>query len=49
MAQAARVTIVEIEEKIVELGDLDPDQVHTPGVVVDRLVRIPPAPEGYWL
>ena len=49
MAQAARVTIVEVEEEIVGLGELDPDQVHTPGVVVDRLVRIPPAPDGYWL
>ena len=48
MAQAARITIVEVEEEIVALGELDPDQTHTPGVVVDRLVKIPPPPEGIW-
>ena len=46
MAQAARVTIVEVEEDILEPGEFDPDQVHTSGVVVDRLVKIPPAPQG---
>ena len=46
MAQAARITIVEVEEPILDLGAIDPDQVHTPGVYVDRVVRIPPPPEG---
>ena len=41
MAMAARVTLVEVEEEIIALGDMDPDNVHTPGVCVDRVVRIP--------
>ena len=48
MAMAARVTIVEVENDIVEAGDIDPDCVHVSGVYVDRLVRIPPPPEGIW-
>ena len=48
MAQAARVTIVEVEEEILEPGAIDPDHVHTPGIFVNRLVRIPPPPEGIW-
>ena len=28
------------------VGELDPDQIHVPGVYVDRLVRIPP--DGIW-
>ena len=48
MAQAARITIVEVEEEIVEPGVLDPNHVHTPGILVDRIVRIPPPPEGIW-
>jgi 3-oxoacid CoA-transferase A subunit len=42
MAMAACVTIVEVESEIVEVGELDPDQIHVPGVYVDRLVKIPP-------
>jgi 3-oxoacid CoA-transferase A subunit len=42
MAMAARVTIVEVEQDIVAVGELDPDHIHVPGVYVDRLVRIPP-------
>lgn len=38
MATAGRVTIVEAEE-IVPAGSIDPDQVHTPGVFVQRIVR----------
>lgn len=41
MAAAAACTIVEAEE-VVPIGGLDPDQVHTPGVYVQRLVLIPP-------
>ena len=37
MAQAGQVTIAEVEE-LVELGQLDPDCIHTPGVYVDRIV-----------
>jgi 3-oxoacid CoA-transferase A subunit len=48
MAMAARVTIVEVEEDIVPRGAIDPDAVHTPGIFVHRLVKIPPAPEGWW-
>jgi 3-oxoadipate CoA-transferase alpha subunit len=48
MAMAARVTIVEVEEDIMPRGAIDPDAVHTPGIFVHRLVKIPPAPEGWW-
>lgn len=36
-ATAGKITVVEVEE-IVEVGDLDPDQIHTPGIYVDRLI-----------
>ena len=42
MAMAARVTVVEIEDEIVPVGELDPDKIHVPGVYVNRLVKIPP-------
>jgi 3-oxoacid CoA-transferase A subunit len=48
MAMAARVTIVEVEEEILPTGAIDPDDVHTPGIFVHRLVKIPPPPEGWW-
>lgn len=38
MAAAARVTIVEVEE-LVQPGELDPDQVVTPGICVDRILK----------
>ena len=38
MAAAAKVTIAEVEE-LVEPGQIDPDQVMTPGVYVQRIVR----------
>jgi 3-oxoacid CoA-transferase subunit A len=37
MATAGRVTIAEVEE-LVEVGQLQPDQVHTPGIFVKRIV-----------
>ena len=40
VAAAARLTIAEVEH-IVEDGELDPDQIHTPGVYVQRLVLDP--------
>jgi 3-oxoacid CoA-transferase A subunit len=42
MAMAARLTIVEVELPIVAAGAIDPDQVHTPGIYVHRLVQIGP-------
>ncbi|MEW5721644.1 MAG: CoA transferase subunit A [Thermodesulfobacteriota bacterium] len=39
MATAADLVIAEVE-KLVEVGELDPDQVHTPGAFVDRVVVI---------
>jgi 3-oxoacid CoA-transferase A subunit len=41
MAAAARCSIVEAET-VVPIGALDPDQVHTPGIFVQRIVRIGP-------
>jgi len=38
MATAARFTIAEVEE-LVPNGALDPDQVHTPGIFVNRLIQ----------
>jgi len=38
MATAGKVTIAEVEE-IVELGSLDPDNIHTPGIFVQRLIQ----------
>ncbi len=36
-AMAAQVTIVEVEETV-KNGDLDPDEIHTPGIYVQRIV-----------
>src|ERR1700728_4357695 len=38
MATAGRTTVAEVEE-LVEAGSLDPDQIHTPGIYVQRIVR----------
>ena len=40
MAQAARVTIVEVD-KLVPVGDLDPEAIVTPHVYVHRIVEVP--------
>jgi 3-oxoadipate CoA-transferase alpha subunit len=48
MATAARCTIAEIDEPILPVGSIDPDDVHTPGIFVHRLVQVPPPPEGIW-
>ncbi|MBT5074705.1 MAG: CoA transferase subunit A, partial [Kordiimonadaceae bacterium] len=37
MATAGKVTIAEVEE-IVEIGELDPDHIHTPGIFVQRII-----------
>ncbi len=36
-AMAGKITIAEVEE-IVEVGELDPDHIHTPGVFVQRVL-----------
>ncbi|MGW4339837.1 CoA transferase subunit A [Rhodococcus koreensis] len=40
-AMCGRVTIAEVEH-LVEPGELDPDQVHTPGVFVQKVVALTP-------
>jgi 3-oxoacid CoA-transferase subunit A len=40
VATAGKMCIAEAEI-IVEVGELDPDQIHTPGIYVDRLVHNP--------
>jgi len=47
MATAARVTIADVEE-IVEVGELDPEAIITPGIFVDRIVKGPRYdPDGF--
>lgn len=38
MAMAGKITLAEVEE-LVEPGDLDPDQIHTPAVFVQRIFQ----------
>ncbi|HLR41825.1 MAG TPA: CoA transferase subunit A [Pseudogracilibacillus sp.] len=38
MATAGKVTIAEVEE-IVEVGELDPDEIHTPGIYVQGIIK----------
>ncbi len=38
IATAGKVTVAEVEE-LVEVGELDPDQIHTPGVFVQRIFK----------
>ena len=38
MATAGKVTVAEVEE-IVEIGELDADHIHTPGIFVQRLIQ----------
>jgi len=39
MAMAARVTVAEVD-RLVEVGELDPDDIHLPGIFVHRLVEV---------
>ena len=48
MATAARVTVVEVDEPVLPLGAIDPDQVHCSGIFVHRVVQVPLEPEGLW-
>jgi 3-oxoacid CoA-transferase subunit A len=38
MAMAGKITIAEVEE-LYEVGELDPDQIHTPGIYVNRIFK----------
>jgi 3-oxoacid CoA-transferase subunit A len=38
MAMAGKITIAEVEE-LVPVGELDPDQIHTPGIYVHRIFQ----------
>ena len=40
MATAAKATVAEVEE-LVPTGSLDPDQIHTPGIFVQRIIKGP--------
>ena len=44
-AMAGRVTIAEIEE-LVEPGELDPDEIHLPGIYVQRVLPLTPEQAG---
>jgi 3-oxoacid CoA-transferase subunit A len=43
-AMAGRVTIAQVEH-LVEVGEIDPAQVHTPGIFVHRVVHVPNPPK----
>ncbi len=38
MAMAGKITIVEVEELVAE-GELDPNEIHTPGIFVNRIFK----------
>jgi 3-oxoacid CoA-transferase subunit A len=38
VAKAAAVTIAEVEE-LVPAGELDPDEIHLPGIYVQRIIK----------
>ena len=38
IATCGKITVAEVEE-LVEVGQLDPDQIHTPGIYVDRILQ----------
>ena len=38
MASAARLTVAEVEH-LVQPGELDPDQIHTPGIFINRIFQ----------
>lgn len=39
MATAAKVTIAEVEH-LVRIGELEPDQIHTPGIFVSAIIQV---------
>src|SRR5579859_5994319 len=40
MATAGKVTVAEVEH-LVEVGEIDPEHIHTPGIFVQRIVHYP--------
>ena len=38
MAMAGKITIAEVEE-LVSIGELDPNQIHTPGIFIQRIFK----------
>jgi 3-oxoacid CoA-transferase subunit A len=42
MATAAKATVVQVEH-LVPVGTIEPDQIHTPGIYVQRIVHVPHA------
>ena len=38
IATCGKITVAEVEQ-LVKTGDLDPDQIHTPGIYVDRIMQ----------
>src|SRR5438445_6077727 len=38
IASCGKICVAEVEQ-LVELGELDPDQIHTPGIFVDRIIQ----------
>jgi 3-oxoacid CoA-transferase subunit A len=40
-AMSAKIAIVEVEQ-LVEVGDIDPDEVHLPGIFIQRVVALTP-------
>ena len=38
IATCGNVTVAEVEQ-LVKIGELDPDQIHTPGIYVDRIIQ----------
>ena len=46
MATAGRVTVAEVEH-LVQPGELDPDQIHTPGIFVQRIIQGIELPEAH--
>ena len=44
-AACGRITIAQVEH-LVEPGEIDPDEVHTPGIHVQRIVHVGPVEVG---
>ena len=38
MAMAGKITVAEVEE-LVPAGELDPNQIHTPGIFIQRMLQ----------
>ncbi len=46
MATAGKTTVAEVEH-LVEPGDIDPDQIVTPGIFVQRIIHVPASAEKH--